>query len=191
MQSTAGLKKRSPFTFTSDEDNSLTDASILDDQQQEEVVQTLKKENDMSDRQIWLCLRIVMGCFAFLHILYLFRRVNPLGPFLSTSPPPRIPLDVLFTLLHTVILLGLAALPQYDDNTPGIHTLVPKYARIYAVAAIAPAYCSLTRQSVANIAWWGFALVAAALHHFFHSLIRHGKKDISQLEALKYDARGA
>lgn len=32
MQSAAGLKKRSPFTFTSDEDSSLADAGILDDQ---------------------------------------------------------------------------------------------------------------------------------------------------------------
>jgi hypothetical protein len=32
MQSTAGLKKRSPFTFTSDEDHSPTDAGVLDDQ---------------------------------------------------------------------------------------------------------------------------------------------------------------
>jgi hypothetical protein len=125
------------------------------------------------------------------HVLYLFRRVNPLGPFLSNVQPPRIPFDVPFALLHTAILLGLAALSQYDDHTPGIHILVPNYARIYAIAAIAPTYCSLTRQSVANIAWWGFALMAVSLHHFFRSLIRHGKKNILQLEALKYDARGA
>jgi hypothetical protein len=32
MQSTAGLKKRSPFTFTSDEGHSPADAGVLDDQ---------------------------------------------------------------------------------------------------------------------------------------------------------------
>lgn len=100
-------------------------------------------------------------------------------------------MDVPFALLHTGVLLGLAALAQYDDDMPGIHALVPNYARIYAVAAIAPTYCSLTRQGVANIAWWGFALMAVSLHHLFHSLIRHGKKNISQLGVLKYDARGA
>jgi hypothetical protein len=36
--------------------------------EQEEVIQSLKVENDISDRQIWLCLRIVMGCFAFLSV---------------------------------------------------------------------------------------------------------------------------
>ena len=36
--------------------------------EQEEVIQSLKAENDMSDRQIWLCLRIIMGCFAFLSV---------------------------------------------------------------------------------------------------------------------------
>jgi hypothetical protein len=100
-------------------------------------------------------------------------------------------LDVPFALLHTTIILGLAALSQYDDHMPGIHILVPNYARIYAIAAIAPTYCSIRRESVANIAWWGFALMAVSLHHFFRSLIHHGKKNILQLEALKYDARGA
>jgi hypothetical protein len=37
MQSTAGLKKRSPFTFASDEDNSLANAGILDDQRKSEA----------------------------------------------------------------------------------------------------------------------------------------------------------
>lgn len=36
--------------------------------EQEEVIQSLKVENDLSDQQIWLCLRIVLGCFAFLSV---------------------------------------------------------------------------------------------------------------------------
>lgn len=86
MQVTSTLKKRTPFAFASDEGNPFADASILDDQgkqpsldtfsrpsnstrsEQEEVIQSLKVENDISDRQIWLCLRIVMGCFAFLSV---------------------------------------------------------------------------------------------------------------------------
>jgi hypothetical protein len=36
--------------------------------EQEEVIQTLKAENDASDRQIWFCLRLVMGCLAFLSV---------------------------------------------------------------------------------------------------------------------------
>jgi hypothetical protein len=94
-------------------------------------------------------------------------------------------------LLHTATLLGLAASAQFDDRTLGVGIPAPSYARIYTVTAIAPTYCSLTGQDLTNTAWWGLALVAVALHHVFRSLILRGRKNISQLEALKYDARGA
>ena len=89
-------------------------------------------------------------------------------------------------------LLGLTALSQLDDDRLAVRSIpAPNYALVYAVTAIAPTYCLLTGQGLANIAWWSLALVAAALHHLFRSLILQGKKNISQLEALKYDARGA
>jgi hypothetical protein len=94
-------------------------------------------------------------------------------------------------LLHTITLLGLAVICQLDDNTLGVRNRTPNYALVYAVTAIAPTYCLLTDQGLANIAWWSFALVAVALYHFFLSLILQGKKNISRLEGLKYNARGA
>ena len=89
-------------------------------------------------------------------------------------------------------LLGLTALSQFDDDKLGVRSIpAPNYALVYAVTAIAPTYCSLTGQGLANVAWWSLALVAVALHHLFRSLILQGKKNISRLEDLKYDARGA
>ncbi|KAH9998026.1 hypothetical protein BJV77DRAFT_788484 [Russula vinacea] len=174
---TSALKKRTPFAFASDEDNSPADATILDDQEQEEVIRTLKVENDTFDRQIWLSLRIVMGCFAFLYALYLFRRANPLSPFLSpNAQSPRIPFDIPFALLHSMTLLGLTVLFQLDDDALGFRFPAPNYALVYAVTAIAPTYCSLAGQGLANIIWWSFALVAVTLHHFFRSLILQGRK---------------
>jgi hypothetical protein len=111
---------------------------------------------------------------------------------MSTNPQaPRIPLDIPFALLHTITLLGLAVLCQLDDKTLGVHNPTPNYALVYAVTGIAPTYCLLTSQGLANIVWWSFAIVAVALHHFFRSLILQGKKNISRLEGLKYNARGA
>jgi hypothetical protein len=99
MQVPPGLKKRSPFAFASDDDDkSLADAGILDDQgksctnlhvrvlhsichcpsEQEEIIQKLKVENDISDKQIWLSLRIIMGCFALLSVPVGFCSCNPL-----------------------------------------------------------------------------------------------------------------
>ncbi|KAI0247124.1 hypothetical protein BJV78DRAFT_1248028 [Lactifluus subvellereus] len=189
MQVTSELRKRLPFTLTGDDDH--PDSAILDDQEQEEVIQTLKAENDASDRRIWFCLRLVMGCFAFLHAVYVFRRVNPLNPFLPHAQPPRILFDIPFALLHTVILLGIAILARLDVPPQSTDALVPHRARVYAIVAIAPMYCMLTGQGLTNTAWWSFAFVAAALHHFFHSLILQGRTSISQLEVMKYDARGA
>jgi hypothetical protein len=196
MQVTSALKKRTPFASANDYDNTLVDATILDDQEQEEVIQSLKVENDISDRQIWFCLSIVMSCFAFLYALYLYRRANPLRSLISTNAqPPRIPLDIPFALLHTMILLGLAALCHQasvlEDNPLGVRNPTPNYPRFYAITAMAPTFCLLTGQGLTNIAWWSFALVAVALHHFFQSLIHQGKKNLSRLEGLKYNARGA
>jgi len=191
MQVTSMLKKRSPFVFASDEDNSLTGATVLDDQEQEEVIQTLKLENDMSDQRIWFCLRIVIACFSFLYGLYLIRRVNPLSPFLSNAQPTRIPLDIPFAFLHTVILLALALPAQPDNHTLGVRILALTYTRVYVVTAIVPMFCLLTGQGLTNTAWWSFALVAVVLHQFFRSLILQGRRNILQLEALKYDTRGA
>jgi len=73
----------------------------------------------------------------------------------------------------------------------GVRILSLTYPRVYVATAIAPTFCSLTGQGLTNTAWWSFALVAVGLHQFFRSLILQGRRNISQLEALKYDARGA
>lgn len=95
MQATSTLKKRTPFAFAGDGDNSPADATILDDEgrssctraiikssnnlsEQEEVIRTLKTKNDTSDRQIWLYLRIIVGCFAFLSVPVRFYSCDPL-----------------------------------------------------------------------------------------------------------------
>jgi len=190
MQVTSRLKKRSPFVFASDEDD-LPTGAVLDDQEQEEVIQTLKLENDMSDQRIWFCLRIIIACFCFLYGLYLIRRVNPLSPFFPNAQPTRIPFDILFAFLHTVTLLALALPALPDDHTLGVRILPLTYTRLYVATAIAPTFCSLTGQGLTNTAWWSFALVVVALHQFFRSLILQGRRNISQLGVLKYDARGA
>ncbi len=125
-------------------------------------------------------------------MLYVFRRANPLSPFLLTSAqPPRIPLDIPFALLHAITLLGLTVLSLLDDDTLGVRIPTPNYSLVYGATAIAPTCCLLTGQGLANITWWSFALIAVALHHFLHSLVFRGRKSISRLEALKYNARGA
>jgi hypothetical protein len=135
---------------------------------------------------------VIHSSCRFRYALYLFRRANPLSPFISTNAqPPRIPLDIPFALLHTITLLGLAVLCQLDDNTLGVPNPTPNYALVYAITAITPVYCLLAGQGLVNIVWWSFAILAVALHHFFRSLILRGKKNISRLEGLKYNARGA
>ena len=127
----------------------------------------------------------------FRHALYLFRRENPLNPFLSNAQPPRIPYDVLLGLLHTSIVLSLVVFTHSNGHVQGSRSPASYYSQHYAAAAIAPAYCALTSQGLTNFVWWSFALAAVVLHHSFHTLIRRGKASISQLEGLKYDSRGA
>ncbi|KAH9080679.1 hypothetical protein EDB83DRAFT_1008068 [Lactarius deliciosus] len=136
----------------------------------------------------WLVVPAVHLTCRVRHALYLFRRENPLNPFLSNAEPPRIPFDVLLALLHTMIVLSLVVFPRLDGHVQGTRT---HYSRLYAAAAIAPAYCALTGQGLTNFVWWCFALIAIVLHHSFYTLIRRGEASISQLQELKYDARGA
>jgi hypothetical protein len=85
----------------------------------------------------------------------------------------------------------MAVLARLDLPEQDTHVLVPHHVRIYAITAIAPMFCILTGQGLTNTAWWSFAFVAVAFHHFFHSLILQGRTGISQLEVMKYGARGA
>ena len=126
----------------------------------------------------------------FRHALYLFRRENPLNPFLSNEPP-QIPFDLPLVLLHTSIVLSLVGFSRLDGHGPDSRTPTTYYPQLYAAAAIAPSYCTLTSQGLTNFLWWSFALIAVALHHSLHILIRQGKASISQLEKLKYESRGA
>ena len=138
------------------------------------------------------CLQSLSVEFAeFRHALYLFRRENPLNPFLSNAQPPRIPYDVLLGLLHTSIVLSLVVSPHSDAHVQGSRSPTSYYSQRYVAAAIAPAYCALTSKGLTNFVWWSFALAAVVLHHSFHTLIRRGKASISQLEGLKYDSKGA
>jgi hypothetical protein len=67
-------------------------------------------ENDISDRQIWLCLRITMGCFAFLSVPVGFYPCDPLklqvqilSISLSKSKPTQpIPFDKCPAPTHTL-----------------------------------------------------------------------------------------
>ncbi|KAI0259798.1 hypothetical protein BC834DRAFT_904011 [Gloeopeniophorella convolvens] len=171
------IKKRLPFVSATDEEISVLDSAILDDQEQEQVVQSLKVENDASNKQILLFSRVVVGCSVVLHTLYIFRQVNPLDPFLSPAQPPRIPLDTLFASLHLLALSAMVALPSVNNLREGTYVPTP-YHVVYGTTALAPAFCVISGQGLTNTIWWCFALATALLH-------------ISQLERMKYDARGA
>ncbi|KAH9971953.1 hypothetical protein BGW80DRAFT_1173764 [Lactifluus volemus] len=181
MQIISELRKRSPFTFASDE--SYPGFAILDDQEQEEIIQTLKKENDASDSKIRNFLDVLRLAFTLLHVIYLFRRTNPLNPFLSPAQPLRIPFDILFALVHIMALL--------DMGDCALYWSMCYRAKVYAITLVAPTYCVLTGKGLTNTAWWSFAFVAAALYHYFHSLILQGERNILELRVMRYNARGA
>ena len=88
-------------------------------------------------------------------------------------------------------MLGLVVFHSLDAHIQGARAPTTYYSQLYAATAIAPTYCALTGQGLTNFVWWSFAFIAVVLHHSFHTLIRRGKASISQLEELKYDAKGA
>lgn len=126
------------------------------------------------------------------HILYLARRTNPLDPFFSRRDPP-IPLDLLFTILHVAIhcnlLMILWSHRPFLQNVAGPYPAT--YTAMYATATAAPMLCLLMGRGSTNVIWWSFALASVCFQHLFHRSVADGHRSLSELESMKYDAKGA
>ncbi|KIK52076.1 hypothetical protein GYMLUDRAFT_50148 [Collybiopsis luxurians FD-317 M1] len=200
------VRRRIPFKFGQASDE---DATILDDQEQEALIEDLRNENTKSNKQSIVMMQILCLLSSVLHLIYL---VDPTDdPLLilfpqhsKSSMDDTIPLPHPFTLvslaLHVNLLLLLDSISirnvllrigiGLDDNADfRLYTLSPTLS--YTLAFVAPAVCLFLRRSWWTVAWWSItALITFAVHSVLES-IASGNEHITSLEAMRYTAPGA
>jgi len=202
------LRRRIPFQ-TSEEGQE--DDRILDEEEQEQVLEALHKENDLRTQQYYTFLQICIAITLFLQLLFLFSQRTPLHilhPNLKTPAPPLIPLSTLFTMLNIVALLNSALYLPEDMVLP--HAINQIKSRVFSEAqealstslpfplmwgvllsSLAPAISILGVKDVPQILWWAFPALVVGIAGLVISWIRDTKAELMSLEKLKYEAKGA
>ena len=189
------LRRRVPFKASNDDDSEENDSRILDEQEQETLIRTLRDSNNTSSRQHVLALRTILTLSLFLQLLSF--RDNPLSvivPPATPGPSSSIPLPGLFTILSLLVHINLAFLAFMDYIKPRFHTshVHPiSYQLSYALSAVAPTLSLFLRRPWQSTIWWGLTTTVVFTAQSIMESINEGNKDISELESMKYVAFGA
>ncbi|KAF9077744.1 hypothetical protein BDP27DRAFT_1413436 [Rhodocollybia butyracea] len=191
------MHRRIPFKFNEDPQD---DATILDDQEQQEVLDTLRKDNINSNKQL---IRLTQCLVTLSTILFLVYFVSPIRSQDSINseiiPLPR-PFTLLSLILHANLLLLLDSNSirnillrfriELNSNTDlGLYTLGPTLS--YSLALVAPTVCIFLRRSWLTISWWSITAVVTYTVQTVLESIASGNERISSLEAMRYVAPGA
>ncbi|KAF5369320.1 hypothetical protein D9758_002742 [Tetrapyrgos nigripes] len=196
------LRRRIPFRA---EDNGEDENTVLDESEQEELIQRLKKQNETLNTQYQLAMQVIIALSAFIHLVYLFNPTEePLLFFFPSSlhtqtgskPLPR-PFTLLSLIVHCNLFLRvhLGAIHnsglqmRIGDFHLNLHPL--PYSISYALALVAPTVCLFFGRSWLTAAWWSVTLGIVFTAQTMQDAIISGNEGISALEKLRYTAPGA
>ncbi|KAJ3747216.1 hypothetical protein DFH05DRAFT_783915 [Lentinula detonsa] len=173
------LRRRITFKFSEETEEG---PILLDDQEQEEVIETLRKENAKSNKQSISMMKIVLLLSTILHIIYF---INPTDdPLLILLP--RANLVDSTSVRNFLVQAGVGL----DGNIQlGNYTLSPTLA--YALAFVAPAVCLFLKRSWLTVAWWSITVCVTYAVQLVLEAAAQGDEHIRSLEAMKYAAPGA
>lgn len=185
--------------------------------EQEEVIEGLRAQEDASNAQNTLLLRIVVSLsallyvvqlascpdlysypcsfLAFSHLVYLLSssKNSPFSVFLST-PSRELPtfISTVFAFLHLAAHLNLVLLTWPAHERPLLQDITPlPYSMTFSVLSVAPVLSIMISRSLDVVAWWTVALGVAVAQFYAQRWITEGSMSISELEGMRYDARGA
>ncbi|THG98824.1 hypothetical protein EW026_g3433 [Hermanssonia centrifuga] len=199
------LRQRIPFKFPAEGEED--DGHIMDEQEQEEVIHQLKIQSDSQNARYNFLLQIVIALSLVLHLIYILG--SPKRSPLAVIFPPvdassrTIPLPGLFASVHVVIhsslILHVSPKARFslsallgESLQASVRNFVPlPYPIMFGACSIAPIISLMIGQTWADVIFWS---LAAALTWFIHSAQNWMKRDVDsirQLEAMRYDARGA
>ncbi|KAI0050395.1 hypothetical protein FA95DRAFT_622209 [Auriscalpium vulgare] len=181
------LRQRLPFSNDEDRVNE-SEFRVLDEEEQEEVIDTLRAQDAESNKLLVVLMRAVIGSSILLHVIYLVRNENPINAFLAPTPP--IPYTHLFSAINLAALANLLA-KTWHAHPALQHVPLAPHILMYATAAAAPVFCLVRGSGLTDVVWWSVALVTVGFQHLLHRSIASVETEIEKLESLKYNAKGA
>ncbi|KAF7298959.1 hypothetical protein MIND_00844000 [Mycena indigotica] len=188
------LRQRIPFQAPDDDDNN-GQPQVLDETEQEELIENLRKENSQTSARTIVMLHGVLGFSSLLQLTYLLKPSNssPLFEFFpptSTTSLESIPAPTSFSLLalllHANLLLHLH--PTFLHNA--FPPIPLSYSTSYALACVAPTLALFLGRAWQTTLWSSFPALVIGLVHSVHSTLKEGDQALAELEALKYRAAG-
>ncbi|KAF8349423.1 hypothetical protein F5887DRAFT_493461 [Amanita rubescens] len=171
------VRRRNPFLFSDDpsEDN----IGVLDEQQQDELIHTLRARANATNSQYTIAARLLLSLSAILQI------INAL----SQSPPTF--LLLLTFLIHVNLFLYLLP-PRIRKHGIDIHLPSPvSFGLTYVVSAVAPTLCLFLGHSWQTALWWCITPAMVYAVQAVKMSIYEANESLSTLEGLKYCAPGA
>ncbi|KAG8834129.1 hypothetical protein FRC18_002562 [Serendipita sp. 400] len=181
--SQAEIRQRNPFKFATDIPELDQDAPdrVLDEQEQEEIINQLDIENEKLQNMYTLLGTVVLALSAVAQVLSILGLLGTGG--LATKA---------FCLLHLVLHAhGLFVLRQQTFIVFGNNDIkIPSFMPTQLLIGLYPLLSALTSTRID----WMFAgapIVATLVTWASLSAIEEGRKGISDLQQLKYNAKGA
>ncbi|KAL6304333.1 hypothetical protein BKA93DRAFT_825791 [Sparassis latifolia] len=198
------VRRRVPFVSS---DTAEEDDHVLDEQEQEELIETLRKQSDASNVHYLILLQITLAFSCMLHLIFVFHepKLSPLYAFFPPPPdtsPHTIAFPVLFGAVHILLHLNLSLtlLPPTHRLRRMLLSLPPPlravpipltHPAVLCAAALAPAFSLVLRCGWADVVWWALAGGMTALVWAVQAWISQSERGIRELEGLRYNARGA
>ncbi|CAK5284179.1 unnamed protein product [Mycena citricolor] len=194
------LRQRIPFR--ADEDTE--DRVVLDEVEQDEVIDTLHKENTRSTANALLIVDTVLSLASILQLSFLFNG----NPLLALFPPSTmsnlgrytIPYPAVFVLFALVLHANLALhlhpalirvlLPSYSNSTPLPVAIPLSYPLTFSLAAVPPTFCLFLHHAWQANAWAASPFIVVTLIHSVHETLSEGSEALAELESLRYRAPG-
>ncbi|OJA09637.1 hypothetical protein AZE42_01388 [Rhizopogon vesiculosus] len=188
------LRRRNPFKYPSE--NSQSDETyIMDEQEQSEHIDNLKRLNATSNSQNRAMLQTTLALSFLLHMVYIFSDYN--SPLVAVFPPSggqetSLYLSPVLTLLVIVLHANAALLTQPQNLVLARRriTALP-YNVALGLSAIPPAISVLSGKTWQTTAWWCTGAFLTWIVHAANMWIVQGNESISDLETLKYISAGA
>lgn len=192
----SAVRKRIPFVFNpaNDQDSQL----ILDEQEQAQLVESIKADNATSNKHIRIALLTALGLSALLHVIYWFSGRD--SPLFAIFPPSshdqlvNVPLSISGILAYVAILvhlnLSLIVFPRHIV-VAGFTIRAIGFMETFVWCVVAPAVSVYAGKAWQTTAWWCISGIMTGVVYVTHGWIEKGDQEIVELEELQYRAPGA
>ncbi|KAJ3502888.1 hypothetical protein NLJ89_g8685 [Agrocybe chaxingu] len=187
------LRHRIPFKHADDSDEA-DSQEVLDEQQQDALLEDLRKENDSVNRTYYTSLKILVGLSGILQLTSFNH--NPLVTvFPLTSKETALPLPIVFIILSLFIHLNLVLCFCAEDARVFLQLAAPvnplSYQSLYLLSAVAPTLSIYLGKPWQTSVWWCTTPAMVFIVQTVMDTIEQSNENIADLETMKYKAAGA